>query len=407
MKHDVIIVGAGASGIAAAITAKDYGIDAAIVESNDRIGKKLLSTGNGRCNITNENISMLNYHGENPQFPEYILKSFSNKDTENFFSALGLPLITLEDGKRFPKSLQSSSVIDILKLSLEEKDIPIYYNTKVLDIKPLTSGFKLTTSSNEDFYCNKIIICTGGKSAPFTGSDGSGYTLSKKLGHKIVKPLPALVQLKLDYPKIKALSGIKINGEAEIYVDNTFKEKYSGEILFTDYGISGPPILSLSRIASKGLESNKKVTIKVNLLPDVANLNEFLENHWAIFSYRECVVSLYGIINKKIIPILLKEAGLDNIHKPCEELTWKEKRNIINLISSWQFNVSGTNSFSNAQVTAGGIDTTEVDNTTLESKVVSGLFFAGEILDVDGDCGGYNLQWAWSSGVIAAKNCLK
>lgn len=407
MKHDILIIGGGASGIAAAITSKDFGADVAIIESNDRIGKKLLSTGNGRCNITNENITIHNYHGENSQFPQYILDNFSNNDTKNFFSALGLPLVTLEDGKMYPQSLQSSSVIDILKLSLEEKNIPVYYNLKVVNIDTNKNGFKITTSSNECFYCRKLIICTGGKSAPATGSDGLMYNIVKRIGHSIVAPIPALVQLKLDYPRLKALSGVKFNGDAEIYANGISQKKYSGEILFTDYGISGPPILQLSCNAAKCLEMNKKVILKVNLLPEIPNVKEYLENHWGAFAYRECAASLIGIINKKIIPVLLKEAGITNIHKLCDELTWKEKTNIINLATSWEFSVSGTNSFANAQVTAGGIKTNEVDSHTLESKIVPGLYFAGEVLDVDGDCGGFNLQWAWSSGVTAGKSCIK
>lgn len=405
MKYDLIIIGAGASGIAAAITAKDLGTNVAIIESNDRIGKKLLSTGNGRCNITNKNITIHNYHGENPQFPQNALNNFTSKETEDFFSVLGLPLVTLDNGKMYPKSLQCSSVLDLLKLCLEEKEIPVYYNSKVLRISPVKDGFKLTTSPQEEFFCSNVIISTGGKAAPSTGSDGSGYTLAQKLGHNIVTPLPALVQLKLDYPRLKALSGVKFDGSCEIYMDDVFVQKDYGEILFTDYGISGPPILQLSRTAAKGLEENHSLYLKVNLLPDMseAEVNDFFQNHWGIFGYRDCATSLIGVLNKKIIPVLLKDAGIDNIHKPCMSLTWKEKNNIIQLITSWKFNINGTNSFVNAQVTAGGVNTDEVDPDTLESKIVPGLYFAGEVLDVDGDCGGFNLQWAWSSGVVAAR----
>jgi predicted Rossmann fold flavoprotein len=421
LKHKLIIIGGGAAGLTAAIAAKDMGIDTAIIEANDRIGKKILTTGNGRCNITNKFIDavieaypssalLMRYHSDNKDFFIPTLKKFTVKDTINFFSMLGLPLTTLEDGKMYPLSLQASSVLDIFRLSLEDRNIPLYSGHKVTDIKTTKDGFKIYARTNEgetSFQCNKIIFCTGGKSAPTTGSDGSGYSIIKKFGHSIIPTIPAIVQLKLDYRNLKALSGIKFDGFAEVIVDNKSLRKEFGEILFTDYGISGPPVLQLSRTASYNLSKNKAVTLKVDMIPNLSvdDLENFLETHWALFGHRTVVDSLIGIINKKLIPILLKEAGIDNIHKPCWELDWKEKKNIYALLKSWEFKVIDTNSFSNAQVTAGGINTTEVNAETLESKLVPGLYFAGEVLDVDGDCGGFNLQWAWSSGHVAAKAC--
>ncbi|MDT8718670.1 NAD(P)/FAD-dependent oxidoreductase [Clostridium sp. 19966] len=422
MKHDIIIIGGGASGIIAAICAKNYGINAAIIEGNDRIGKKLLTTGNGRCNITNSTIDgyiqqylsgadiYLPYHSSIKDFFVPVLNSFKVKDTVDFFNSLGLQLTTLENGKMYPMSLQASSVLDILRMSVEELEIPIYFNHKVDNITTSKNGFTINTKSNgseEIFKCSKLIMCTGGKSASVTGSDGSGYNLAKKLGHSIINTHPALVQLKLNYKNLKALSGIKFDGFAEIFVDNESKKKEFGEILFTDYGISGPPILQLSRIASCNL--HKKITLKINMLPDYSEetLDDFIENRKALFGYRSIHNSFIGIINKKIIPILLKEAGISDIHKPLQDMNWKEKKALIKLLISWEFEVTDTNSFSNAQVTSGGISTEEINSITLESKIVKGLYFAGEIIDVDGDCGGFNLQWAWSSGYVAAKSCAE
>lgn len=409
MKYDIIIVGAGASGITAAITAKDMGCNIALLEGSDRIGKKILTTGNGRCNITNENIIPLRYHSNNPNFFVDVLNKFTYKDTVNFFSSLGLPLITLDEGKMYPMSLQASSVLDMLRLALSEKDIPLHLNTKVKDIVSEKNHFKIYTNNDEIFQCKKLIIATGGKSAANTGSDGSGFNIAKSLGHSIITPLPALVQLKLQYKHLKALSGVKFNGFAEILINGKPMRKEFGEILFTDYGISGPPILQISRIASYNLERKKAVTLKVDLMPNFSKepLIEFLENHWGTFSYRSVQESFIGIINKKIIPILLKEAGITDIHKPCWDLDWKEKNNIFALLKEWTFTISDTNGLKNAQVTAGGVDTTEVNHSTLESNLISNLYFCGEVLDVDGDCGGFNLQWAWSSGVVAAKSAAK
>lgn len=400
MFHDILIIGGGASGLAAAITCKDMGKDTAIIEGSDRVGKKLLSTGNGRCNISNENIDINRFHGSNPKFCEFVLKEYSFKETENFFSLLGLPLVTLEEGKVFPLSLQASSVLDIFRISLEERDIPVYLNSKVKNIIPKNDCFQVITT-NETFHCSKLIMCCGGKSYPATGSDGSGFALMEKLGHNIIKPFPALVQLKLKYNNLKALSGIKFNGNAKIGDHSSY-----GEILFTDYGISGPVVINLSRTAASALINGEYVFIEVDIMPEInsQDLKSFVDNHFGTFNYRSVYNSLIGIINKKLIPVILKEAGIKDIHKPCIELLPMEKNKLLQLLKCWKFKVYDTNSFSNAQVTAGGVDTKEVCSDTLESKLIKNLYFAGEILDVDGDCGGFNLQWAWGSGNIAAKN---
>ncbi|HPZ09203.1 MAG TPA: NAD(P)/FAD-dependent oxidoreductase [Candidatus Eremiobacteraeota bacterium] len=402
MEHSLIIIGGGPSGLTAAITAKDRGIDTAIIEGNDRIGKKILITGNGRCNITNRSIDEKRYYSNNPYFVKNILKTFTIEDTTNFFNSLGLPLITLEEGKMYPMSLQASSVVDILRLALKERDITIYCNARVKEIKKNKRGFKLITEDEKIYECKKLIMATGGKSAPGTGSDGSGFTIVKKLGHNIITPVPSLVQLKLNHRRLKSLSGVKFNGTVEIIVEGVMKRKEKGEILFTDYGVSGPPVLQISRIASLALSKGKKVNLKIDMMYNINK--EFIENHIGSFSYRSISHSLTGIINKKLIPLILKEAGIDNIHKTCNELTWQEKESLLKLLKEWEFTVIGTNGFKNSQVTAGGVNTEEINENTLRSRVVSDLYFAGEILDVDGDCGGFNLQWAWSSGYVAGKS---
>ncbi len=405
MKHDLIIVGGGASGIMAAIMAKDLGIDVAILESNDRIGKKILTTGNGRCNITNKNINVLRYHSENKTFFNKVFENFTLKNTVEFFNSIGLYLVTLDSDKMYPMSLQASSVLDVFRFALEEREVPIYLNHKVKEIN-YKNKFIIDCVNEENFICNKLLLCTGGKSAPKTGSDGSGFTLAKKLGHSIVNPIPALVQLKLNHSKLKALSGVKFDGNAHIYVNDKLRRSEFGEVLFTDYGISGPPILQLSRIASYNLSKGKDISLKIDMMSNFSKdeLKDFLENHFGTYSYRSVHDALIGIINKKIIPIILKEANIDNIHKPCWSLEWEEKEMLLSLLKEWTFKVSGTNSFDNAQVTAGGVDTKEVDENTLQSKIVPNLYFAGEILDVDGDCGGFNLQWAWSSTSVVIKS---
>jgi predicted Rossmann fold flavoprotein len=407
--HDILVIGGGAAGIAAAIASADMGKDTAILEGSDRIGKKLLATGNGRCNISNIDLSPDRYHSENPSFPKNILDRFGYAEALDFFSLLGLPLATLDGGKVYPLSLQASSVLDIFRLALDERGIPVYLDSKVKEIKTSNEGFRLLTNAGDVFECSRLIICCGGKSFPVSGSDGSGYTLAKQFGHSIIKPIPSLVQLKLRYDHLKAVSGVKFDGYARIVSGSVESQAEYGEILFTDYGISGPPVLQLSRSASFALSKGMAVRIAIDMMPamPMPELEEFLENHFATFSYRSVMNSMIGVVNKKLIPIILREAGIKDIHKPCFELTVIEKKKLYVIMKSWSFEVYDTNSFKNAQVTAGGVDTKEVDPDTLESKIIPNLYFAGEVLDVDGDCGGFNLQWAWATGYIAAMSSAK
>lgn len=407
--HDLIIAGGGASGLMAAIAAKDFGVDVAIVEGNDRIGKKILTTGNGRCNISNRNIfpPYSCFHSEDNTFFQESLNNFTVKDTENMFFSLGLPLIELEDGKMYPKSLQASSVLDIFRMALDDRQIPLYTNCKINAINK-KNNFILSTNNDEykSFSCNKLILSCGGKSASKTGSDGSGYKLSKSLGHSIIDTFPGIVQLKLDYPYLKALSGVKFDGSASILIDGEIIRTVVGELLFTDYGISGPPIMQLSSYASKAFSKNSKVTIRLDMFPNESKeeVENFFATHFAIFNYREISSALIGVINKKLISTMLKDVGINDIHLPCSNIDWKYINKLISRFKEWDFNCTDTNGFPNAQVTVGGVNTSEVNNLTLESKLIKNLYFCGEILDVHGDCGGFNLQWAWSSGYLAAKS---
>lgn len=410
--HDLIVVGGGASGLMAAIIAKDLGADVAIVEGTDRIGKKILVTGNGRCNISNRNItSPYNcFHGENNNFFHKVLNKFTVEDTENMFLSLGLPLIELDGGKMYPKSLQASSVIDIFRMALDERSIPLYTNCKINSINK-KKNFILSTNNSEydGFSCKKLILSCGGKSAVKTGSDGHGYKLSKSLGHTIIEPLPGIVQLKLDYPYLKALSGIKFDGAISILINDEIIRTATGEVLFTDYGISGPPVLQLSSYASKALYNKSKVTLRVDMFPyeSKENVESFFSSHFSIFNYREISSALVGVINKKLISTILKDVGIKDIHEPCNNIDWKHISMLINRFKRWDFNCIDTNGFSNAQVTVGGVNTSEITDSTLESKLIDNLYLCGEILDVHGDCGGFNLQWAWSSGYLAGKSAAK
>lgn len=407
MYHDLIIIGGGPCGVSSAIKAKDLNINIGLIDGNDRICKKLLTTGNGRCNITNENINLNRYHSDNNLFFKDVILSYDYDETIKFLNSIGIYTCTLENDKVFPISLQASAVVDLLRLNLHEREIAIYLDNKVVSIKKDNSNlFKITTTGNE-FTCKALLLCTGGKSYSNLGSDGSGYKLAKNLGHSIITPVPGIVQLKLNFPKLKAISGVKFTSSCNIIVDEKVERTEYGEILFTDYGISGPPILQLSRIASKGIFNKKSVYIDVNLTNSTyEKISEALETHFAIFSHRTIYDNLVGILNKKLIPIVLKEVGIYDIHTPTYNIDYDLRYRLYTLLCQWKFEVLDTNSFNNAQVTVGGVNTIEVDSKTLHSKLVPGLFFGGEILDVDGDCGGFNLQWCWSSSEAAIRGIL-
>lgn len=425
MHHKLIIIGAGAAGLMAAVTAKDLGIDAAVLERNDRIGKKIAMTGDGRCNITNNSTAAdpdeaaalaRMFHSSQSGFPLKVLQQFGIRQTIDFFFALGLPLTKLKEGMMYPMSLQAASVLDIFQLALEDRDVPVYFKHKAADVSVSADHPRFTvvceteTGEQAVYTSDYLLVCAGGLTAPHTGTDGSGYALAERLGHTLINPIPAIVQLKVQYPYLKALSGIKLQGKALIFVGGETVRSETGEIHFAEYGLSGPPILRLSRTAAYHLAQGDAVTVSVDLMPGRTEeqVVEFLDMHWGIFGHRTVADSFIGILNKKLTPVLLKEAGIDK--QPnllCQDLPWKAKKVLYRILKHWEFKVTGTNGFDHAQTTAGGIDTAELHEGTLESKRVPGLYLAGEVMDVDGDFGGYNLQWAWSSGYVAAMAIAK
>ncbi|WP_018751807.1 NAD(P)/FAD-dependent oxidoreductase [Paenibacillus sanguinis] len=423
--HELLIIGAGASGLMAAVTARDLGIDTAIIEGNDRVGKKVLTTGNGRCNITNKSTATggdeaanlsTKYHSNQAEFPLPVLQQFGVRQTVDFFSVIGLPLVAIENGRMYPMSLQAASVLGVFQIALEDRNVPIYFKTKVVDVIVSKGHPRFTMVCQTDaeeqvtYTSNYLFLCTGGLTAPKTGTDGSGYTLAQRLGHTLIDPVPGIVQLKLDSPYLKELSGVKFEGWGHIIVNGEVIRSEYGEVLFTNYGASGPPILQLSRKAAAQLAKGHKVILSLDMMPDRTDeeVVDFLDTHWAMFGHRTVAKSLIGILNKKLIPVLLQEAGIDEDQNLlCQDMSWKTKKVLCRLMKHWDFIVTDTNGFPNAQTTAGGIDTTDLQEGTLESKLVPGLYFAGEVMDVDGDCGGYNLQWAWSSGYTAATALAK
>ena len=391
------IIGGGASGIFAAINFPlEY--DVTILERNDRIGKKLLATGNGRCNLTNLNLDKKNYKGSE-NFVDFAINNFSNKDLIKFFENIGMKTLSLEKGRVYPITLSSASVLNIFLDELKKKNVKVINNFFVNKIEKINNKFKVY-SKESSFEFDKIIFACGGTSMPVSGSDGSAFSLLKNLGHKITKLSPGLTQLKLKSDFLKHLSGTKVIGECKLIKDGKVVDKKYGDLLFTDYGISGPPIFDLSYYVSL---SNEKFFIELPLINEVdKNFSDF---------YFSCIYMnpdfslerfLTGLVNKKFIHYLLKTLDI-NKNNPLCNLTHRDYENLLNFILHSTFEVTGVNSFKNSQVTLGGVDTSEIDNKTFESKLVKGLYIIGEALDVAGDCGGYNLQWAFSSAYISSK----
>ena len=396
--YDLIIIGGGASGIMAAITASQYSEKVLIIEKNNRIGKKVLVTGNGRCNYTNTLLKSTDFN--NPSFVEQILNQFSVEDTIAFFETLGIEPKFEDEGKAYPLSEQSSSFLDVFLYELKLRNISVELNQEIISINKKNEVFKLTSNDNSVFMSKKVILSTGGKSMPLTGSNGSGFELAKNLGHHITEVFPALVKLRIESPYLKQLSGVKISTQVDLIVDDTVIQTENGDILFANYGISGPTVLELSRKANDNIIKGSNVGVRIVLIQSLPKSK--IVERFEIFKYREIDQSLVGLVNKRFINVLIKQAGIEKNNTIISDIPKSKLFKLIDLLYDWRLKVVGSLGFDDSQVTAGGIDITQIDELTLESKLCKGLFFCGEVLDVDGRCGGFNLQWAWSSGHVAA-----
>jgi len=407
MKSRVLIIGGGASGLMAAITARRQGASVTILEHTDKIGKKILSTGNGKCNLTNLEQKPEYYRSSQPKFPQAALKAFGVEKTLDFFESIGVYWKS-KNGYIYPNSEQAASVLEVLSAEISHLGIPVIYQTEVLSIEkkknPLTK-FNVTTINNREtksYEADSVILAAGGMAAPITGSDGSGYTLAKSLGHTIVKPVPALVQLRAEGDFFKQLAGVRTEAKVSLFVDRQYIIFDQGELQLTDYGISGIPVFQISRFAARALEEKKKVSVAIDFLPqlNVKETYRFLMNRKKQLFYKNCEAYLIGLFHKKIGQVLLKHSHITPAKK-VSQLTEEEVSVLCKKIKEFKINILATNSFANAQVCCGGIATMEIQPDTMESKLIKGLYFSGEIIDVDGICGGYNLQWAWSSGYVA------
>ena len=401
------IVGGGASGMLAGITALETNPDIHVIifDQKDILGKKILSTGNGRCNLTNKNMSLDYFRSDEPQLISSVLKAFGYSDTIRFFENLGL-LMKSRNGYIYPRCDQASVVRSVLDNRLKELGAFRRENA-VTSICRTKKGFQIETGS-EKIQADRIILSAGGKASSKLGSDGSGYTLVKSLGHSVVPVVPALVQLKVKDFAFQKASGVRTDAKVTALINGRMAASDTGELQITNYGISGIPVFQVSRYISRALYEKKNAQVMIDFLPELeeASLRELFSKKLQHLSENQKAKPedlLTGILHTKLIPEILRISGI-RFSAKLNMIKRAELTRLCEVIKSCRLNISDTNGFDNAQVSAGGVSLKEVDMETMQSCITKDLYLAGELLDVDGICGGYNLQWAWATGYLAGKH---
>ena len=391
----MVIIGGGASGMMAALSAGRQGYKTLLIEKNNKLGKKILATGNGRCNFTNVFASSKDY---NSDFVLGALSVLSVKDTLKLFDDLGLMKLEEGQGRCYPASEQAQSIMDVIEEELKRLKVEILYEKEVRLVTKNNGLFKLDFTDSSSLISKNVIVATGGISLPQSGSTGDGYTIAKTFGHSITSLVPSLTRLKLKHQYLNEMSGVRFTNNLKLISDNQVIDEVYDDVIFNKTGISGLGILSLSKQANFSVNANKKTTVVVRL---VDSNEETLLKRFNRLSYKTVFNGLVGLINKKLIIPVLEEAGIKNYNRAVSSLNKQEVKKLIKILLGFEFEVIGSDGFDDAQVTSGGVNLEEVNKTTLESLLVEGLYFTGEVLDIDGKSGGYNLQWAWSSGFLA------
>lgn len=392
----VIVIGGGAAGLMAAVTAaRDNRVT--VLERAPRVGRKLAVTGNGRCNLTNLNMGVEHYHGEDPEFVIPALRRFGVGDTLELFRRMGLITVAEASGRVYPHSDQAGSVVDVLRLQAADLGVELRCEFFAHEIRPEKGGFRVL-SDTEELFADRVIVAAGGAAGGNVGGSEAGYTLLARLGHTRTRLYPSLVQLRTDNSFTRPLKGVRADGRVEIISRGRTVAAGEGEIQFTDYGISGPAVFDVSRAAVTAGECSARL----DLLRDVglSELTDMLRARLESSLTAENLLT--GTVHNKIGRTVVTRLGYP-LAMPVAKLTEEDIGRVARAVKSTELKVTGSMGMNGAQVTAGGIRTGEVDPETMESRLAPGLFICGEVLDVDGDCGGYNLQWAWSSGRLAGR----
>ena len=396
----VVVIGGGASGLVSAITMARRGIDVDIIEKNSSTCKKILITGAGRCNYFNADINLKHYRSSNNIILKNIINDNNCKKVLSFFESIGI-VPRIKNGYYYPYSNTAATIKNLLLVEAEKLGINIKTDTIVTEIKK-QKQFILTTN-NGDIYCDKVVISTGSK-ASIKNEEYNGYDLLKKLGHHIVKPLPALVMLKSNVSYLKEWAGIRCDARVDLYENSQLLASEMGEVQLTDYGISGICVMNLSGQISRGLDKKCCECLKINFIPYIDKMDayNYLDRRNATLKNRTIIELLESIINYKLLYVILKKCKI-KINSKWNDLSMIDKNKLIDNIFSFDLPITGTKDFISAQVVTGGLSLNEV-NACLESRFVKDLYISGELLDVDGDCGGYNLGFAWLSGIVVGEN---
>ena len=398
--REVIIIGAGASGLVTAIVTARRGKKVLVLEKNNKVGKKLLATGNGKCNITNQRPIVERFHSNNPNFIKDVLDGYGYQAIKQFFRSIGLELIESKEGKVFPMSLQASSVVDLLVAEAEELGVKIECEIEVKKLKKVKNYYELTHNKGVE-KTKALVISTGHLSAPQLGGVDIGVCFAKSLGHNIVKSFPTLVQLTSPNKNLKHLAGVKVESRVTLETKDGKRVQKQGDILFTSYGISGLAILDISRFVMVELLKKKTVLLTIDLMPKISKeqLLALMRKSLVKKSSKRLTIWLQGFINKKLILPILEPLKLENKTIGSIFLNKRYLEDIVYKIKNFNFEVNGSRGYKGAEVATGGVNTKEINPKTMESKKHKGLYFTGEVLDVDGDRGGFNLHFAWVCGL--------
>ncbi len=393
----VIIIGGGAAGLVAGITAAKKGADVTILEKENKPGKKILITGNGKCNITNTDLNGEKYYGDR-EFVKSVIHRFGYRETIDFFRQCGV-VVKNKNGYIYPRSEQAVTVFNMLRDAALNFGVKIKTNNPVTKIQKKTEGFDVDVGIV--LHCDKLIIATGGMAAPKTGSDGTGFKLAASMGHHIIEPKPGLTGLVCEKNSLNKAAGVRTSATVAVIKNDVILRADTGELQITDYGISGIPVFNISRLAEKD------TYVRIDFIPEMnheqtkTTITELLESG----GFRPAAAILNGLLNEKLAIALLESVHI-NKNERAENITPKQVAALTEAVKNYLVSVKSTRGFAYAQVTQGGVDTNEINPGTMESLLVKDLHFAGEVIDVDGICGGYNLQFAWATGAIAGGNCF-
>jgi len=400
MKKRVAVIGGGASGLTAALMASEK-CSVVVFEKQKKIGRKILITGNGRCNISNTGIDAARYHGNNTGFVNNVFAKFGLSETEDFFRSIGVPFIEEDDGKLFPASLQASLIPKVFEYELTARGVEIRLHRRIEKIIPQKKGFRVITAGMEEEEFDSVILSCGSCAYPQTGASRGGYELAHSLGHTVYEPFPVITPINVPLKALHRLQGIKWDCGVKVYLGRKVIAESCDELLFTAYGISGPAALKVSRWVNEGVLKNEIPEIAIDFFPQLSRselrtiLNVLTED-----KNKKLGFSLLGILKERVPDVLLSVSGIDP-EKKNGSVTEKEIETILSALKSFRIEPGKSRGFDEAVAAAGGVSVDEIDPATMESKLVKGVYITGELLDIDGDSGGFNLQFAWSTGAIA------